>query len=87
MLRALEIPLGHRLPLLEYDEDAGRFHAMHHPFTSPHAEDMGMLGTDPGAVRAQAYDVVLNGSEIGGGSIRIHRADVQRQMFDALGIR
>jgi len=73
-------------PLLEYNEDEGRFFAMHHPFTSPHAEDMGMLGTDPGAVRAQAYDVVLNGSEIGGGSIRIHRADVQRQMFDALGI-
>ena len=73
-------------PLLEYDEDAGRFFAMHHPFTSPKAEDMDKLGTDPGAVRAQAYDVVLNGSEIGGGSIRIHRPDVQQQMFDALGI-
>jgi aspartyl-tRNA synthetase len=59
---------------------------MHHPFTSPRAEDMGKLGDDPGSVRAQAYDIVLNGSEIGGGSIRIHRPDVQQQMFDALGI-
>jgi len=73
-------------PLLEYDEEAGRFHAMHHPFTSPAAADMALLGTDPGAVRAQAYDIVLNGMEIGGGSIRIHRADVQQMMFDALGI-
>jgi aspartyl-tRNA synthetase len=73
-------------PLLEYDEGEGRFFAMHHPFTSPQAEDMDKLGTDPGAVRAQAYDVVLNGSEIGGGSIRIHNSDVQQQMFDALGI-
>jgi aspartyl-tRNA synthetase len=73
-------------PLLEYDEEAGRFHAMHHPFTSPAAADMAKLGTDPGAVRAQAYDIVLNGSEIGGGSIRIHRPDVQQMMFDALGI-
>ena len=73
-------------PLLEWDEDSGRFHAMHHPFTSPRAEDMDKLGDDPGSVRAQAYDIVLNGSEIGGGSIRIHRPDVQQQMFDALGI-
>ena len=73
-------------PLLEYDEDAGRYHAMHHPFTSPLEADMGILGSDPGAVRARAYDVVLNGSEIGGGSIRIHNAGVQQQMFDALGI-
>ena len=73
-------------PLLEYDEEAGRFHAMHHPFTSPASADMAKLGTDPGAVRAQAYDIVLNGSEIGGGSIRIHRPDVQQMMFDALGI-
>ena len=73
-------------PLLEYDEEAGRFHAMHHPFTSPAAADMAKLGTDPGALRAQAYDIVLNGSEIGGGSIRIHRPDVQQMMFDALGI-
>jgi len=73
-------------PLLEFDDDAGRFHAMHHPFTSPHESDMGILGSDPGAVRARAYDIVLNGSEIGGGSIRIHNAEVQQQMFDALGI-
>jgi len=73
-------------PLLEWDEDSGRFHAMHHPFTSPLEDDMDKLGPDPGAVRARAYDVVLNGSEIGGGSIRIHRAETQQKMFDALGI-
>jgi aspartyl-tRNA synthetase len=73
-------------PLFEYDEADGRFYAMHHPFTSPRAEDMGLLDTDPGAARARAYDLVLNGSEIGGGSIRIHRPDVQRRMFGLLGI-
>ncbi len=73
-------------PLLDYNEEDGRFHAMHHPFTSPHAEDMDKLASDPGAVRARAYDLVLNGSELGGGSIRIHRRDIQSQMFRALGI-
>ncbi|NNE69187.1 MAG: aspartate--tRNA ligase, partial [Rhodothermales bacterium] len=73
-------------PLLEWDEGSGRFHAMHHPFTSPHAEDMEKMATDPGSVRARAYDITLNGSEIGGGSIRIHNPDIQRQMFAALGI-
>ena len=73
-------------PLLEWDEESGRYHAMHHPFTSPAPDDFGKLDTDPGAVRARAYDLVLNGSEIGGGSIRIHRSDVQARMFDLLGI-
>ena len=73
-------------PLLEHDADEGRFYAMHHPFTSPLKEDMDKLDTDPGAVRARAYDLVLNGSELGGGSIRIHNRDVQGQMFRALGI-
>ncbi len=73
-------------PLFEYSEDDGRYYAMHHPFTSPAPEDFGKLANDPGAVRARAYDVVLNGSELGGGSIRIHRSDVQARMFDLLGI-
>jgi aspartyl-tRNA synthetase len=73
-------------PLLEWDEGSGRFHAMHHPFTSPHPEDMHLMATDPGAVRARAYDITLNGNEIGGGSIRIHNPEIQRQMFAALGI-
>lgn len=73
-------------PLLEYDEDDGRYYAMHHPFTSPHEDDLERLASDPGAVRARAYDLVLNGTELGGGSIRIHRSDVQARMFDALGI-
>jgi aspartyl-tRNA synthetase len=73
-------------PLLDWSEDDGRFHAMHHPFTSPAPEDMGKLADAPGEVRARAYDLVLNGSEIGGGSIRIHRSDVQARMFDLLGI-
>ncbi len=73
-------------PLFEYDEDDGRFYAMHHPFTSPRPEDVPLLDTDPGAARARAYDLVLNGSEVGGGSIRIHRPDVQRRMFSLLGI-
>ncbi len=73
-------------PLLEWDEGAGRWFATHHPFTSPRDEDLGLLEDDPGKVRARAYDVVLNGTELGGGSIRIHRADVQRRVFQSLGI-
>ena len=72
-------------PLLEWDEDSERFHAMHHPFTSPKKEDMHLLDSDPGKVRANAYDLVINGVEIGGGSIRIHNKDIQQQMFKALG--
>ncbi|MFT6882967.1 MAG: aspartyl-tRNA synthetase [Marinoscillum sp.] len=72
-------------PLLEWDEESQRFHAMHHPFTSPNPEDLGKLGSDPGSVRANAYDLVINGVELGGGSIRIHDRTLQSQMFDALG--
>ena len=73
-------------PLLEYHAEDGRWYSMHHPFTSPHDEDMDKLDSDPGAVRAKAYDLVLNGSEIGGGSVRIHSAAVQARIFRALGI-
>lgn len=73
-------------PLLEWDEELGRWFACHHPFTSPEPEDLGLLATDPGKVRARAYDIVLDGTEIGGGSIRIHRPDIQSQVFAALGI-
>jgi aspartyl-tRNA synthetase len=72
-------------PLLEWDENTKRFHAMHHPFTSPYEEDMELFRTDPGKVRARAYDLVINGVEIGGGSIRIHDEGLQKQMFDNLG--
>ena len=72
-------------PLLEYSEEQGRFVAMHHPFTMPMEEDWGKIDTDPGAVRAKAYDIVLNGTELGGGSVRIHQADIQAKMFEVLG--
>jgi aspartyl-tRNA synthetase len=72
-------------PLLEWDEDSERYHAMHHPFTSPKPEDMDLITTDPGKVRANAYDMVLNGNEIGGGSIRIHDKELQSRMFNLLG--
>ena len=101
-LGALRLHLGERLelipenghcflwvvdfPLLEYDPEEKRFTAMHHPFTSPREEDLPLLDTDPGRVRARAYDLVLNGVEVGGGSIRIHRRDVQEKMFRAIGL-
>ena len=72
-------------PLLEFNEELGRFQAMHHPFTMPMEEDIPYLESDPGRVRAQAYDIVLNGTEIGGGSIRIHQNDIQEKMFEVLG--
>ena len=100
-LSALRIHLGNELglrkadefaplwvvdfPLLEWDEETERFHAMHHPFTSPKKEDFALLETEPGKVRANAYDLVLNGNEIGGGSIRIHDKETQSQMFKYLG--
>ena len=72
-------------PLLEFDEESGRYHAMHHPFTSPKPEDLELIHSNPGKVRANAYDMVLNGNEIGGGSIRIHDRDLQSKMFALLG--
>ncbi|AKK72134.1 aspartyl-tRNA synthetase [Chryseobacterium gallinarum] len=100
-LSALRMELGNRLglrkgnefaplwvvdfPLLEWDEETQRYHAMHHPFTSPKPEDFHLLETDPGKARANAYDMVLNGNEIGGGSIRIFDKDLQSKMFDLLG--
>ena len=100
-LSALRMELGNRLglrkgeelaplwvvdfPLLEWDEESGRYHAMHHPFTSPKPEDILLLETSPGEVRANAYDLVLNGNEIGGGSIRIYDKDLQSKMFALLG--
>jgi len=72
-------------PLLEWDEDAKRYVALHHPFTRPKDEDLHLFDTDPGQIRAQAYDMVLNGYELGGGSMRIYKRDVQEKMFAALG--
>ena len=72
-------------PLLEYSEEQGRFVAMHHPFTMPMDEDWHLIDSDPGAVRAKAYDIVLNGTEMGGGSVRIHQGDIQSKMFEVLG--
>ncbi len=101
VLGALRLELGHRLglarsgwqflwvthfPLFEYSQEEGRWVSMHHPFTSPVDDDVPMLLTDPGAVRAKAYDLVLNGTELGGGSIRIHSRDVQEKVFTVLGL-
>ncbi|NLK75067.1 MAG: aspartate--tRNA ligase [Clostridiales bacterium] len=72
-------------PLLEYSKEDGRYKAKHHPFTMPMEEDLHLIETDPGKVRAKAYDIVLNGTEIGGGSVRIHQGDIQEKMFKALG--
>lgn len=72
-------------PLLEWDEESARFHAMHHPFTSPKSEDISLLETEPGNVRANAYDLVINGMEIGGGSIRIHDKELQQKVFKVIG--
>ena len=72
-------------PQFEYSEEEQRYVAMHHPFTMPMEEDLDLLETEPGKVRARAYDIVLNGTEIGGGSIRIHQDDIQERMFEALG--
>ena len=72
-------------PLLEWSEEQGRFTAMHHPFTMPMEEDLALIDTDPGKVRAKAYDIVLNGTELGGGSVRIHQDDIQEKMFACLG--
>ena len=100
-LSALRMELGNRLglrnpkefaplwvidfPLLEWDEETNRYHAMHHPFTSPKPEDFHLLETDPGQARANAYDLILNGNEIGGGSVRIFDKDLQARMFNLLG--
>ncbi|MBI5167726.1 MAG: aspartate--tRNA ligase [candidate division NC10 bacterium] len=73
-------------PLLEFDEKEGRWSAVHHPFTAPVGEDVPLFDTDPGRIRAQAYDLIINGQEVGGGSIRIHRREVQAKMFQVLGI-
>ena len=71
--------------LLEWSDEQNRFTAMHHPFTMPMEEDLAIIDTDPGKVRAKAYDIVLNGNEIGGGSVRIHQDDIQEKMFECLG--
>ena len=73
-------------PLLEWSDEENRFKAMHHPFTMPMEEDWDKIDSDPGSVRAKAYDIVLNGTEIGGGSVRIHQSDIQKKMFEVLGL-
>jgi aspartyl-tRNA synthetase len=83
---AMEFLWVEQFPLLEYHEEDARWYSMHHPFTSPLDEDLGKLDDRPGEVRAKAYDLVLNGSEIGGGSIRIHDQALQARMFRRLGI-
>ena len=100
-LGALRIRLGHDLdlveagwrplwvvdfPMFEKDDDSGRWQSLHHPFTAPREDHVGLLAQDPGATMSRAYDLVLNGTELGGGSIRIHKPDIQRSVFDALGI-
>lgn len=72
-------------PLLEWSDEENRFMAMHHPFTMPMEEDWDKIDSDPGSVRAKAYDIVLNGTELGGGSVRIHQDDIQEKMFEVLG--
>ena len=72
-------------PMFEWSDELGRYQAMHHPFTMPMEEDLPLVDTDQGAVRAKAYDIVLNGTELGGGSVRIHQADVQEKMLEKLG--
>ena len=72
-------------PLFEYSEEEGRYKSTHHPFTMPMEEDWHLIDSDPGAVRSKAYDIVLNGTELGGGSVRIHQADIQEKMFEKLG--
>ena len=72
-------------PLLEWNEDENRYTAMHHPFTMPMEEDLPYIDSDPGRVRAKAYDIVLNGTELGGGSVRIFQDDIQEKMFECLG--
>lgn len=72
-------------PLFEWDDETQRYYAMHHPFTSPNPEDIPLLRTDTGNVRATAYDIVVNGTELGGGSIRIHDSELQNEMFELLG--
>ena len=84
-LLSISISIIYIYPLLEYDEEEKRWVAKHHPFTSPMDEDIQYLDTDPGKVRAKAYDIVLNGTEIGGGSIRIHDQTLQSKMFKLLG--
>jgi len=74
-------------PLLEWSDEEERFVAMHHPFTMPMDEDWHLIDSDPGAVRAKAYDIVLNGVELGGGSVRIHQNDIQEKMFEVIGLR
>ncbi len=73
-------------PMFELDEEEGRYKAMHHPFTAPKDEDLALMDTDPSRVRAKAYDIIINGWEVGGGSVRIHRGDVQKKVFDIIGL-
>ena len=73
-------------PLLEFNEEAGRLVSVHHPFTAPRTEDLQQLETDPGSVKSQAYDMVINGYEVGGGSVRIHTKDIQQRVFKAIGL-